>query len=151
MLNAKTRKAIVIAAVIPPSTASLLLMIAILVGGILDGHLPSFGQILFIPFMTFVIGWIISITVCFIVGAPIHLALSRLGLTSVGWYIGIAGLLTFSAAIYGTGFPDIKYTENFFIFVAVWIAIGGPIAAITFWWVARPDQPHSATDPTTTP
>ncbi len=114
------------------------MVIVAFVGAIMDGAFPS--DILFFPFMTFVVGFILSFSLCFIVGIPVHLVLQRLHLTSIFWYIGIASLLTFGSVIYGTGYPDLENTENFFIFVSIFIAFGGPIAAMTFWWIARPDR-----------
>jgi hypothetical protein len=139
MLTQKVRKAAAIAAVIPPVAAALLLVIFIVIGEVADGRIPSAGEISFFPFMTLIVGFVISISSCCIIGIPIHLLLQRLRLTSVFWYAGLASILTFGVTIYGTGYPNLKYTENFFIFIAVCIALGGPIAAITFWLIARPD------------
>jgi hypothetical protein len=142
MLDQKTRKALVIAAAAPPTIATLLMVIFSIVSAIveiIDGNIPSGGHDSFITFMTFVVGFIISFSLCFVVGIPVHLLLQRLHLTSILWYVGIASFLTFGSAIYGTGYPNLENTENFFIFVSVFIAFGGPIAATTFWCIARPD------------
>jgi hypothetical protein len=140
MLDNRTQKAAIIAAVAPPSSIALLLMIYILVAGIAyDGEL-SIGMTLFMPFMIFIVGWIISIALCFLVGVPVHLALHRLKLTSVFWYIGVASALTVAAALHIIDYPDFHTKDNFVLFFAGCFAFGGPVAATTFWWIARPDQ-----------
>lgn len=149
MLIPKTHKAIFIAALV---TSTIYATIAGAVVSACDMGICGFdtneniGSALFAGasffVYAFVCGLLITLLCGYAIGLPVHLALRRLGKSTLENYLFVSSLITIilTAAIILRSIPvlsDPGYLLILFIFST---ATAGPISAIIFWRIVRPDQ-----------
>jgi hypothetical protein len=109
----------------------------------LDIFVMLFGLFLFF-------GIVFASVSCAVIGIPAHLALKRLNWTSQSAY-ALTGIMSSSGLAasfwFITGKPSLYLLEGIVIST---IFFGGPISAITFWRIIRPDRTgksiHKAVD-----
>ena len=97
--------------------------------------------------------WFYAAMGTLIIGLPFHLLMLWLGVYGRIWYAlaGIAGGYVVAMAIPGGSSAFAKITDSGGV-VAAWnalyplglcIVLGGPVTALAFWQVARPDRPDT--------
>lgn len=101
-------------------------------------------------FMTLVVGFPISYGGCWLIGLPLHLLFNRLGWRSCWVYLAAGSITCFGLAwlfVAPVNSFDEFFGRMFFEkLVTASILLAGPVAAVTFWSVARPDRappPHT--------
>jgi hypothetical protein len=96
-------------------------------------------------FVTTLYGVPISFAACFLVGLPIHAVLRRRRWTSLRAYLmaGIASTaLPVGVGIFYLVLAGVAgFVSTFFWLALAILGAAGPVAALTFWCLARPDQP----------
>jgi hypothetical protein len=90
----------------------------------------------------------VSYSACFVAGSPMHLILRRLGWTSPKAYSVAGALVTLPLALLvfaNTEFPryaaSVKPPLLPEFLPILNVAVDGPLAALAFWRIARPDLP----------
>lgn len=121
---------------------------------VFDNNDSQLASVLFLLFLGAFIAATFALGGMLLVGYPCHLLLTRLGLRGLGWYV-VAGMFggTVLASFIPFGWeafaeivslPAMLFTAGGIGVVRLNIVLGGPLTALGFWVIARPDVPGRA-------
>jgi hypothetical protein len=134
LFDSRTRRGLAIAPAVPVGLA---LLSSIVYAAFSDGRAGTFGYAVTFAMMMAVP---ISYTVCLVIGFPTHLALKRLGWTSVWAYV-VAGAILSTPFILTAVPPAFSFFD---LLGLINLSLAAPAAALAFWIVVRPDQPSGS-------
>jgi len=105
--------------------------------------MPS-GTIGIALLITWLVGMPLSYAVCLLVGLPLHLWFRHMGWTSIWCYVAAGAAITLVPAFLVFWLdPGSLRLDRWLtgLLPLAMIAVSGPLAACSFWSIARPDKP----------